>query len=122
LHDWSERLKKVAVTSREEEEDYDNRQPVDWANIFFKLAHYCNLKKQDVWELTLPQLGYYLEQCNEHIEFTIKVSSMSIGGFGLFGGAGSSETVDEKEKEDGSYIDGYKVAEAEDMNFLAQLL
>ncbi|WP_246187938.1 hypothetical protein [Paenibacillus tengchongensis] len=95
---------------------------MDWANIFFKLAHYCNLKKQDVWELTLPQLGYYLEQCHEHIEFTIKISSMSLGGLGLFGG-GSAGGDGMGEKDDsGAYEDGYKVADAEDMNFLAQLL
>ncbi|GAS82003.1 hypothetical protein MKY87_01125 [Paenibacillus sp. FSL R7-0198] len=98
--------------------------PVNWANIFFKLAHYCHLKKQDVWQLTLPQLGYYLEQCNEHIEFTIKVSSMSLGG--LFGsGVPSNEDSsggEEETRTDGNYVNGYKVADAEDMSFLAQLL
>jgi hypothetical protein len=79
------------------------------------------LKKQDVWQLTLPQLGYYLEQCNEHIQFTIKVSTMSLGG--LFGGGvPSGESASEEEGTDSSYVDGYKVADAEDMNFLAQLL
>lgn len=95
---------------------------MNWANIFFKLAHYCNLKKQDVWELTLPQLGYYLEQCHEHIEFTIKVSSMSLGALGMFGGEASIEPNSGDNSDDASYIDGYKVADAEDMNFLAQLL
>ncbi|MGG4144831.1 hypothetical protein ABEW34_17080 [Paenibacillus algorifonticola] len=95
---------------------------MDWANIFFKLAHYCQLDKYDVWKLTLPQLGYYLEQCNEHIQFTIKVSTMSLGG--LFGGGGSSDSDEQGEvvKKDGTYVEGYKVADAEDMNFLAQLL
>lgn len=76
-----------------------------------------------MWKLTLPQLGYYLEQCNEHIQFTIKVSSMSLGG--LFGGGGSSPADDTQGTEqtpDGEFVDGYKVADAEDMNFLAQLL
>ncbi|MFF2017231.1 hypothetical protein [Paenibacillus sp. NPDC058177] len=74
-----------------------------------------------MWKLTLPQLGYYLEQCNEHIQFTIKVSTMSLGG--LFGGGISSgEPAGEEEGPDGKYVDGYKVADAEDMNFLAQLL
>lgn len=74
--------------------------------------------------MTLPQLGYYLEQCNEHIQFTIKVSTMSLGGLGLFGG-GSANPDEPKGKEvrdDGTYVDGYKVADAGDMDFLAQLL
>lgn len=97
---------------------------MDWANIFFKLARYCHFKKQDVWDLTLPQLGYYLEQCNEHIDFTVKVSTMSMGGLGLFGGGGSApeEESGEVVKEDGTYVDGYKVAQEEDMDFLARLL
>ncbi len=74
-----------------------------------------------MWKLTLPQLGYYLEQCNEHIQFTIKVSTMSLGG--LFGGeASSGEESEELPKDDGDYVDGYKVAGADDMSFLAQLL
>ncbi|WP_426250961.1 hypothetical protein [Paenibacillus pabuli] len=122
MHDWSQWAKKVHVTTQEEEEDYDSQPPVDWANIFFKLAHYCHLKKHDVWQLTLPQLGYYLEQCNEHIQFTIKVSTMSLGG--LFGGSvpAGDLTSDEEVTTDGKYVNGYKVADAEDMNFLAQLL
>jgi len=123
LYDWFESTKKVSVTTKEEEEEYDSKSPVDWANIFFKLAHYCNLKKQDVWELTLPQLGYYLEQCSEHIEFTIKVSSLSMGGLGLSDGVNNSlNNNQEEQREDGTYMNGYKVADAEDMNFLAQLL
>ncbi|MGC5773047.1 hypothetical protein J4O75_11940 [Paenibacillus pabuli] len=80
------------------------------------------MKKHDVWQLTLPQLGYYLEQCNEHIQFTIKVSTMSLGG--LFGGSvpAGDLTSDEEVTTDGKYVNGYKVADAEDMNFLAQLL
>lgn len=71
--------------------------------------------------MTLPQLGYYLEQCNEHIQFTIKVSTMSFGGmFG--GGVPADESSGEEKRADGDYVDGYKVADAEDMNFLAQLL
>ncbi|MHA7967001.1 hypothetical protein ACX93W_23070 [Paenibacillus sp. CAU 1782] len=74
-----------------------------------------------MWKLTLPQLGYYLEQCNEHIQFTIKVSTLSLGG--LFGENVISDGVAGKEVESSdSHVDGYKVADADDMNFLAQLL
>jgi hypothetical protein len=79
------------------------------------------LDKYDVWKLTLPQLGYYLDQCNEHIQFTIKVSTMSLGGiFG--GGASSGAPTGEETKEGGEFVEGYKVASADDMNFLSQLL
>jgi hypothetical protein len=81
------------------------------------------LDKYAVWKLTLPQLGYYLEQCNEHIQFTIKVLTMSLGG--LFGGGGETPAGEASEalaKEEGDYVDGYKVAGADDMSFLAQLL
>lgn len=74
-----------------------------------------------MWKLTLPQLSYYLEQCNEHIQFTIKVSTLSLGG--IFGENISSDGA--AGKEIGSpdpHVDGYKVADADDMNFLAQLL
>lgn len=47
---------------------------------------------------------------------------MSLGGLGLFGGGAPADEQGEVEREDGTYIDGYKVADAEDMNFLAQLL
>ncbi|ALA07164.1 hypothetical protein SECTIM467_34 [Brevibacillus phage SecTim467] len=79
------------------------------------------MKKQDVWGLTLPQLGYYLEQCSEHIEFTVKISTMSFGG--LFGGfGGGTEPSSEEAKADGTYVDGYKVADEEDMDWLSSIL
>lgn len=84
------------------------------------LARYCNLDKYKVWQLTIPQLGYYLEQCNEHIEFTVKNSMMAFGMFGAIKETNSSRQ--EMEKKDGTYIDGYKVANEEDMHFLANLL
>ncbi|OBR67861.1 hypothetical protein A7K91_08385 [Paenibacillus oryzae] len=66
-------------------------------------------------------MGYYLEQCNEHIQFSIKVSTLSLGG--LLGETNSSEGAPGKEVESpDSHVDGYKVADADDMNFLAQLL
>lgn len=73
--------------------------------------------------MTLPQLGYLLQQCDEHIEFTVKVSTMSFGG--LFGGGAVSEvpqTGVEEKREDGTYIDGYKVADEEDIRWLASIL
>lgn len=69
----------------------------------------------------MPQLGYYLEQCNEHIQFTIKVSTLSLGGLGFFG-SGDASSTSEEIREDGTYVDGYKVADEQDMNLLAQLL
>lgn len=81
------------------------------------------LDKHKVWELTLPQLNYYLKKCHKHIEFTVKVHSMSFSG--LFGGGGAKS-----EPTDGTYInedgkqviEGYEVADADDMEWLAGLL
>ncbi|WP_018884221.1 hypothetical protein [Paenibacillus massiliensis] len=75
-----------------------------------------------MWDLTLPQLGYYLEQCNEHIQFTVKISTMSLGGLGLFSGGVAADEQGEVVKADGTYVDGYKVADQGDMDFLASLL
>jgi hypothetical protein len=94
---------------------------MDWSNIFFKLARYCNLDKTKVWELTLPQLNYYLKQCHEHIDFTVKVSTMGMAS--MFGGGASSEGSGQTEtREDGEYEEGYKVADSEDMEWLANML
>lgn len=72
--------------------------------------------------MTIPQLDYYLKQCNEHIDFTIKVSTMGMAS--MFGGvAGGSDGSSETEnREDGEYVDGYKVADSEDMEWLAGVL
>jgi hypothetical protein len=78
------------------------------------------LTKQQIWELTLPQLSYLLKQCHEHIEFTVKVSSMGLAMFG--GGMVEESSSGVEHRPDGEYIDGYKVADEEDMQFLAQLL
>ncbi|MCZ0828584.1 hypothetical protein O0547_23485 [Brevibacillus laterosporus] len=73
----------------------------------------------------MPQLGFYLEQCNEHIEFTVKVSTMSFGS--LFGGGLSSKDQSQGQIETrpdgtGTYMDGYKVADETDMEWLANVL
>lgn len=60
-----------------------------------------------------------MKQCHEHIDFTVKVSTMSFGAF--FGTGGASSTGTEK-RSDGEYIDGYKVADADDMMELAKIL
>lgn len=81
------------------------------------------MKKQDVWELTLPQLNYYLKKCHKHIEFTVKVHSMAFSG--LFGSGSSS-----RESQGDAYIngdgkeviDGYEVADSDDMEWLAGIL
>ncbi|OAJ72425.1 hypothetical protein AYJ08_18690 [Brevibacillus sp. SKDU10] len=68
-------------------------------------------------------MGFYLEQCNEHIEFTVKVSTMSFGS--LFGGGLSSEDQSHGQTEtrsDGTYLDGYKVADESDMEWLSNVL
>ncbi|ALP38959.1 hypothetical protein E4V51_06965 [Paenibacillus sp. 28ISP30-2] len=71
-------------------------------------------------------MGYYLEQCHDHIEFTIKVSSMSAGG--LWSGTGGTDRPDirrtgrKQVREDGSYMGDYKIADEEDMAFLANML
>ncbi|MCC3381828.1 hypothetical protein ACFQ5D_02835 [Paenibacillus farraposensis] len=71
-------------------------------------------------------MGYYLEQCHDHIEFTIKVSSMSA--LGLWSGADQTGRLDtrhtgrEEVREDRSYMSGYKIADEDDMAFLANML
>ncbi|GAA0376746.1 hypothetical protein [Bacillus horti] len=80
------------------------------------MGHYLGFKKQDVWQLTIPQLNYYLRKCNEHIEFTIKVHSMSY--MGLFGSASSSNTSSSAIGDSGSYNE----ATAEDMEWLSSIL
>ena len=46
-----------------------------------------------------------------------------MGGLGLSDGVNNSlNNNQEEQREDGTYMNGYKVADAEDMNFLAQLL
>lgn len=89
---------------------------------------YCGAYKiNDVRNLTIPQLNYLLKQINEHVEFTIKCHSMSLGG--LMGGmvtggkADSSNTpVETTDGEGAAFVDGYKVADSEDMNWLASIL
>ena len=82
------------------------------------MGHYLNFDKHQVWDLTLPQLNYYLKKCNEHIEFTIKVQTMSLGS--IYGGGGS-ETTDTNDN-DSETEDGYKVATPEDMEWLSSIL
>lgn len=81
--------------------------------------HYCHMTKEQIWETTLPQLKYLMRQCGEHIEFTITVATM---GLPSFLGGGTSAVSTPEEQEDGEYVDGYKVATADDMNDFAQLL
>lgn len=91
---------------------------------------YCGgYKIEDIWDLTIPQLNYLLKQINEHVEFTIKCHSLSFGG--LFGGVvtgdkaeaqSAPQGVETTDAEGNTYVDGYKVADAEDMNWLASIL
>ncbi|AHX17911.1 hypothetical protein CN917_03795 [Bacillus thuringiensis] len=80
------------------------------------------MKKQDIWDLTLPQLNYYLKKCHKHIEFTVKVHSMSFTG--LFGGGSAQATEQDnlKHSDGKEVIDGYEVANADDMEWLAGIL
>jgi hypothetical protein len=86
---------------------------------------YCNMKIEEIWEISIPQLNYLLKQINEHVEFTIKCHTLSFGG--LFGGVTTSsadkqQTTGTYKDETGEYVDGYKVADAEDMKWLASIL
>ena len=99
---------------------------MDWANIFFTLGHYLHLDKYQIWNLTLPQVHYYMKKCNEHIEFNIRVSTMSFGA--MFGGGGGSQSEGEEEDQDpnAEYENhegkDYKVADEEDMEWLSKIL
>lgn len=92
------------------------------------MARYANLDKEKVWKLTIPQLNYYLKKCHEHIEFVVKLQSTSIQNvmshvYGGIFGEGSQETGQANVNvEEGEYIDGYKVATPEDMEWLAGIL
>ncbi|OMQ06808.1 hypothetical protein BXO87_02035 [Bacillus sp. GZB] len=68
-------------------------------------------------------MNYYLKKCRKHIEFTVKVNSMAFSG--LFGGGSSNSTEQTGTyvNEDGKQvIDGYEVADVEDMEWLASIL
>lgn len=68
-------------------------------------------------------MNYYLKQCDEHIEFTIKVHTMAFTG--LFGGGETEQSApkgQEIEIDGEKYIDGYKVATVEDLEWLASIL
>lgn len=89
------------------------------------MGHYLGFDKHKIWELTLPQLNYYLKKCYKHIEFTVKVNTM--GFTGLFGGLSTStESAEQKGayiNEDGKeVVDGYEVADTSDMEWLAGIL
>lgn len=74
-----------------------------------------------MWDLTLPQLNYYLRKCRKHVEFTVKVQTLSFSG--LFGGAGTSEPTTTTTSNNGKeIIDGYEVANLSDIDFFASLL
>lgn len=72
--------------------------PIDWSRIFFKLAKEMGLKKNDVWNLTLPQLERYMVLLNEDIEFSFKHNANSTAyGIGLAFGGSESKEVEEFE-------------------------
>lgn len=73
-----------------------------------------------MWELTIPQLNYYLKQCNEHIEFTIKVHSFSFGG--LFGGSAEPANKEQSQLKESANDHDYQAATDEDMKWLASIL
>lgn len=78
------------------------------------------MTEAEIYALTLPKLNYYLKQCHEHIEFTVKVSTM--GFTSMFGGGGDAPAGETEQREDGEYVEGYKVATAEDMEDFARML
>lgn len=117
MYDWTERAKKVDVNNAEEEKEYDQKaNNIDWSDIFFKLGHYLNLKKEDVWKLTIPQLNYFLKKVNSHIEFTVKVSSMSMGAMFGGGGVGTESSTDSTSNAEFNY------ANEDDIDFLGSIL
>lgn len=79
------------------------------------MGHYLGFDKYKVWDLTIPQLNYYLKKCNEHIDFTVKVQTMSFYNLFPSDDDGSGTEVAQTD-------DGYKEATAEDMEWLASIL
>ena len=91
--------------------------PVDWSEIFFLLARYCGFTKDDVWQLTLPQLERYLIHCHRNIAFQFKANAGSIAGevARIFGGGGKDHGHDSEEGR-------YGEATEEDITMLARFL
>ena len=83
----------------EEIVDKDTGEGVNWSTIFFRLHHYCNLNKWEIYEYTLPQITELLKCVDEHIEFQVKITTAP---FGMFGGGteSSSSTAGEGEYEE----------------------
>lgn len=95
--------------------DTDTGKGVDWAAIFFRLHHYCNLNKWEIYGYTLPQITELLKCIDKHIEFQVQITSTPFGMFG--GGGGSSETT--LASEDGGE---YHEVTEDDLGSLAKIL
>jgi len=85
---------------------------MNWSELFFRLHHYCNLSKWEIWEYTLPQITELIMMTNKHIEFQVQVMTAPLGMFG--GGVATS-----KEDSSADDVDYHEVTE-EDVGMLAK--
>ncbi|MGA4519197.1 hypothetical protein ACPA0F_18225 [Solibacillus silvestris] len=97
----------------EEIVDKDTGKGVNWSTIFFRLHHYCNLNKWEIYNYTLPQITALLECVDEHIEFQVKITQAPFGMFG--GGTDSSSSSSSDDTE-------YQEITEDDIGQLAKLL
>lgn len=64
------------------------------------------MTKEDVWQLTLPQLSGYMKNINKWLEFEVELKTMSLGG--LFGGSsGSADDEHEATEEDINMLESF---------------
>ncbi|MEC0276805.1 hypothetical protein [Peribacillus frigoritolerans] len=94
--------------------DQDSKQGIDWSEIFFRLHHYCNLNKFEIFEYTLPQIIDLMRMTNKHIEFEVQLKGSP---FGMFGG-GSSSSDEGSSAGEGDYQE----ITADNVNELARIL
>lgn len=102
---------------RDGKETGEKPKYVDWSYIFFKLAKYLGMSKEDIYTLTLPQLDKYLSHLDEHVKFEFEYNANSVA-------LGIAKAFGEGKDEDGEYADDseYDEATEDDIDMLTQLL
>lgn len=91
--------------------DTETGEGIDWSSVFFRLHHYCNLNKWEIYDYTLPQISELLRMTNQHIQFEVQLKGAPLG---MFGGSSASSEVT---------VDGdYEEVTEDDITSLARIL